>query len=62
MTDEMQEVSPQGELMRVAARIFKQFLSELNCKAGSIEVTGNTYKIVTIKGNNAHFTRGEIDV
>lgn len=62
MTDEMHEVSPQDELMRVAAKVFKQFLSELDCKAGSIDVTGNTYKIVTIKGNNAHFTRGEIDV
>lgn len=57
----MHEVSPQDEFMKVAAKVFKQFLSELDCRGGSIEVIGNKYEIVTIKGNCAHFIGGEIE-
>ena len=61
MSDEMHELSAHEELMKVAAKVFRQFLSEIDCTGGSIEVSGNAFEIVTVKGNTARFTRGMID-
>ena len=59
-SDEMHEVAPMDEMLRVAAMVFRQFLTELGCHSGKIELTDDFYKIVVNKGNNAHFTDGKV--